>query len=48
MPVNGHRIDRDWPRRKALWVAHYKAKGCNDRKARECADRKRFKTSTPT
>lgn len=40
-------IDLGWPRRRALWVSHYIAKGCSRRKADECAARKRFKQSTP-
>ena len=48
MPQEDEVIDRDWPRRRALWVAHYRAKGCPLRKADECASRKRFKLSTPT
>lgn len=47
MPEQYERFDRDWPRRRALWVAHYLAKGCSLRKADECAARKRFKNSTP-
>jgi hypothetical protein len=47
MPQAYKAIDRDWPRRRGLWVAHYRAKGCSPRKANECASRKRFKFSTP-
>ena len=47
MPEQFEPIDRDWPRRRALWVAHYQAKGCSERKARQCAARKRYKLSTP-
>ena len=28
---------------RAWWMAHYMAKGCSERKARECAFRKRNK-----
>lgn len=47
MPQEYQTIDRDWSRRRLLWVAHYIAKGCNLRKADECANRKRLKTTTP-
>jgi hypothetical protein len=47
MPNEFELIDRGWPRRRALWVSHYIAKGCSRRKADECAARKRFKQSTP-
>jgi hypothetical protein len=47
MPQAYKAIDRDWPRRRGLWVAHYRAKGCSPRKARDCASRKRSKFSTP-
>ncbi len=38
---------RDHSKRLAAWEAHYRAKGCSPRKARECAFRKRQTNTWP-
>jgi hypothetical protein len=47
MPVWPVYENVEWGVRRKAWYDHYIAKGCTPRKARVCADRKRFTNTWP-
>ena len=47
MPIEYCKYNFEWPFRRAAWIVHYERKGCSLRKAKECANRKRYKSTWP-